>query len=88
MRHRDASAFDTAGLSPLMAAAAKVMPDQDAQTADRLLARYDARCADESGRRLGSSSCSTGSRWSAIAAGRAWQRLHLAPPRWGLPRNR
>lgn len=83
--HCDGVAIDTAGLSPLVTATAKFMPDLDAQLADRywLAATKDTELAtapvlgvilvrDRLEMR------------SAIAAGRAWQRLHLAVTAAGL----
>ena len=83
--HRDGVTVDTAGLSPLVTATAKLMPDLDAQSADRywLAATKDTELAtapvlgvilvrDRLDMR------------SAIAAGRAWQRLHLGATAEGL----
>jgi len=83
--HRDGVTIDTAGLSPLVIATAKFMPDLDAQSADRywLAATKDTELAtapvlgvilvrDRLDMR------------SAIAAGRAWQRLHLGATAEGL----
>ena len=83
--HRDGVTIDTAGLSRLMTATAKLMPDLDAQSADRywLAATKDTELAtapvlgvilvrDRLDMR------------SAIEAGRAWQRLHLAATADGL----
>ncbi len=83
--HRDGVTIDTAGLSPLVIATAKFMPDLDAQSADRywLGATKDTELAtapvlgvilvrDRLDMR------------SAIAAGRGWQRLHLGATAEGL----
>ncbi len=82
--HRDGIGVDTAGLSPLMAAAAKIMPDQDAPTADRYwrdMTRDVQTKAPALGILLVRDRFEMG---SAIAAGRAWQRLHLAATTMGL----
>jgi nitroreductase len=82
--HRDGIGLDTAGLSPLMAAAAKIMPDQDAATADRYwldMTRDVQTVAPVLGIILVRDRLEMG---SAIAAGRAWQRLHLAATTMGL----
>lgn len=82
--HRDGICIDNAGLSPLMAAAAKMMPDQDAATADRYwldMTRDVQTIAPVLGLILVEDRLDMG---SAIAAGRAWQRLHLAATAMGL----
>jgi len=83
-QHRDGIGVDTAGLSPFMAAAAKIMPDQDAPTADRYwrdMTRDVQTKAPALGILLVRDRLDMG---SAIAAGRAWQRLHLAATTMGL----
>jgi nitroreductase len=82
--HRDGIGVDTAGLSPLMAAAAKLLPDQDAATADRYwldMTRDVQTHAPVFGMILVRDRFEMG---SAIGAGRAWQRLHLAATAMGL----
>ncbi len=82
--HRDGIGLDTAGLSPLVAAAAKIMPDQDAPTADRYwldMTRDVQTVAPVLGILLVRDRLEMG---SAIAAGRAWQRLHLAATTMGI----
>jgi hypothetical protein len=82
--HRDGIGVDTAGLSPFMAAAAKMMPDQDAATADKywLDMTSDVQTvAPALGIMLVRDRLEMG---SAIAAGRAWQRLHLAATTMGI----
>jgi len=82
--HRDGIGVDTAGLSPLMAAAAKIMPDQDAASADRYwrdMTRDVQTKAPALGVLLVRDRLDMG---SAIAAGRSWQRLHLAATTMGL----
>jgi nitroreductase len=82
--HRDGIGVDTAGLSPIMAAAAKIMPDQDAATSDRYwldMTRDVQTVAPVLGIILVRDRLEMG---SAIAAGRAWQRLHLAATTMGL----
>jgi hypothetical protein len=83
--HRDGLTVDAFGLSPLMAATAKFMPDLDTKSADRywLAMTRDTELAtapvlgvilvrDRLDMR------------TAIEAGRAWQRLHLAATAEGL----
>jgi len=82
--HRDGIGTDTAGLSPWMAAAAKIMPDQDAATADKYwlgMTRDTQTHAPVLGVILVRDRLEMG---SAIGAGRAWQRLHLAATTMGL----
>jgi hypothetical protein len=82
--HRDGIGVDTAGLSPFMAAAAKILPDQDAATSDRYwldMTRDVQTVAPVLGIILVRDRLEMG---SAIAAGRAWQRLHLAATTMGL----
>ncbi len=77
-RHRDGVTVDTAGLSPLMVKAAKLMPDQDAATADGywLSMTKDTHVGTAAvfGVILVRDRLSMA---DSIAAGRAWQRLHL-----------
>jgi nitroreductase len=82
--HRDGITLDAAGLSPLMAAGAKMLPDQDAATADRYwldMTRDIQTVAPVLGLILVRDRLEMG---SAIAAGRAWQRLHLAATAMGI----
>jgi len=82
--HRDGIGVDTAGLSPLMAVAAKLMPDQDADSADKYwldMTRDVQTHAPVLGIILVRDRLEMG---SAIGAGRAWQRLHLAATTMGL----
>ncbi|HEY0283121.1 MAG TPA: hypothetical protein VGC27_10915 [Rhizomicrobium sp.] len=78
LAHRDGVTTDTAGLSPAMAVAAKLLPDQDARSADKywLAATRDVQAPSAAAfgmvlvmNRLDMA--------GAIAAGRAWQRMHL-----------
>jgi hypothetical protein len=76
--------MDSAGLSPWLAAAAKMMPDQDAATADKYwldMTRDVQTVAPVLGIVLVRDRLEMG---SAIAAGRAWQRLHLAATTMGI----
>ena len=77
-QHRDGVTVDTAGLSPLMVKAAKMMPDQDRATADQywLSMTKDTHVGTASvfGVILVRDRLSMA---DSIAAGRAWQRLHL-----------
>jgi len=82
--HRDGIGLDTAGLSPLMAAGAKMMPDQDAATADKYwvnMTRDVQTVAPVLGLIMVRDRLDMG---NAIGAGRAWQRLHLAATMLGL----
>jgi nitroreductase len=82
--HRDGIGIDTAGLTPLMAMGAKMLPDQDAATADQYwlrMTRDIQTVAPVFGLILVRDRLEMG---SAIAAGRAWQRLHLAATSMGL----
>jgi hypothetical protein len=77
--HRDGVTVDTAGLSPVMTAAAKLLPDPDAATADQywLATTRDSQVstAPVLGVLLVRDRLDMA---AAIEAGRAWQRLHLA----------
>src|ERR1700730_9352439 len=82
--HRDGVTLDTAGLSPLMVAAAKLLPDMDAKSADQYwlsITRDQVRTAPVLGILLVRDRLDMR---SAIVAGRAWQRLHLAATAEGL----
>jgi nitroreductase len=82
--HRDGIGIDTSGVSKLLAAGAKIMPDQDAATADKYwlnMTRDVQTHAPVLGMILVRDRLEMG---SAIAAGRAWQRLHLAATTMGL----
>src|ERR1051326_4558330 len=76
--HRDGVITDTAGLSPIMRVAAKLMPDQDAATADRywLSMTRDVQTATAPvfGMILVRDRLDMA---QAIRAGAAWQQLHL-----------
>ena len=83
--HRDGVVMDTAGLSPVMTVAAKLMPDQDAKSADRywLAMTRDTQVASAPvlGMILVKDRLDMA---QAIDAGRAWQRLHLAATAEGI----
>ena len=82
--HRDGIGIDTAGLTPFMAAMAKILPEQDAATADKYwldMTRDVQTHAPVFGTILVRDRLEMG---SAIGAGRAWQRLHLAATAMGL----
>ncbi len=83
--HRDGVTVDTAGLSPLMTAAAKFMPDLDAQSADRywLAMTRDTELATAPVLGIMLVRDRLDMR-TAIEAGRAWQRLHLAATAQGF----
>src|SRR5262249_33446530 len=83
--HRDGVTIDTSGASPLMTVAGKMLPDLNAAMTDRiwLAATRDVHAATAPGfgmilvrDRLDMQ--------QAIAAGRAWQTLHLAATAEGL----
>ena len=81
---RDGIGTDTAGLSLLMAAASKMLPDLGAANADRYwlgMTRDVQTIAPVLGLILVRDRLQMG---SAIAAGRAWQRLHLAATTMGI----
>lgn len=84
-RHRDGVVTDTAGLSPVMTVAAKLMPDQDAKSADQywLAMTRDTQVASAPvlGMILVKDRLDMA---QAIEAGRAWQRLHLAATAAGI----
>jgi nitroreductase len=82
--HRDGINIDSSGLSPLMAAGAKILPDQDAASADKYwlgMTRDVQTVAPALGIMLVRDRLQMG---SAVAAGRAWQRLHLAATTMGI----
>jgi nitroreductase len=83
--HRDGIATDATGVSPLVAEAAKLLPDLDAQTSDRywLSMTRDTHVATAPvlGLILVRDRLDMA---SALAAGRAWQRFHLAATVAGL----
>jgi nitroreductase len=83
--HRDGITVDTAGLSPVMTVAAKLLPDADAATADRywLATTRDSQVptAPVLGVLLVRDRLDMA---AAIEAGRAWQRLHLGATLAGL----
>lgn len=76
--HRDGITLEASGLSPLMVMGAKMLPDQDAHTADRywldMTREVHAGTAPLFGMILVRDRLDMA---SAISAGRAWQRLHL-----------
>lgn len=78
-QHKDGVTVDTAGLSPLMVKGAKLLPDQDAATADQywlsMTKNTHVGTAAVFGIILVRDRLSMA---DSIAAGRAWQRLHLA----------
>jgi nitroreductase len=84
-RYRDGVTVDTAGLSPLMTGLAKMLPDQDSATADKywLASTRDVQVptAPAFGVLFSSNRLSA---HQAIAAGSAWQQLHLAATEAGL----
>jgi nitroreductase len=83
--HRDGVTVDTAGLSPFMTAASKLLPDLDAASADQYWLAITRDTQVPTAPVLGL--LLVRDRFdmrSAIAAGRAWQRLHLAATAAGL----
>jgi nitroreductase len=83
--HRDGVTVDTAGLSPFMIAASKLLPDLDAVSADRywlsMTRETHVSTAPVLGMLLVRDRLDAP---SALQAGRAWQRLHLAATAEGL----
>ena len=83
--HRDGVTVDTAGLSPFMIAASKLLPDLDAVSADRywlsMTRETHVSTAPVLGVLLVRDRLDAP---SALQAGRAWQRLHLAATAEGL----
>jgi len=83
--HRDGVTLDAAGLSPPMTALAKLLPDMSAQTSDRywlgMTRDVQVPTAPALGVLFVRDRLDMG---GAIAAGRAWQRLHLAIVAAGL----
>jgi hypothetical protein len=77
--HRDGITMDAAGLSPLATAASKLLPDLDARSADRywlsMTRETQVPTAPVLGMLLVRDRLDAP---SALGAGRAWQRLHLA----------
>jgi nitroreductase len=82
--HRDGIGIDSSGVSRLVAAGAKLMPDLNAATADKTwlsMTRDVQTHAPVLGMILVRDRLEMA---SAVAAGRAWQRLHLAATTMGL----
>lgn len=83
--HRDGVTVDTAGLSPLMTAAAKLLPDMDARSADQYWLSMTRDTQVPTAPVLGIILVRDRlDMRTAIQAGRAWQRLHLAATAEGL----
>jgi nitroreductase len=83
--HRDGITVDTAGLSPVMTVAAKLLPDADAATADRYWLATTRGSQVPTAPVLGVLLVRDRlDMAAAIEAGRAWQRLHLAATLAGL----
>ena len=83
--HRDGVTIDTAGLSPFTTAVSKLLPDIDARSADRYWLSITRETQVATAPVLGM--LLVRDRFdmrSAIQAGRAWQRLHLAATVEGL----
>ncbi len=83
--HRDGVTVDTSGISPLMVAASKLLPDLGAKSADQywLAMTRDTHVATASVFGIIFVRDRLDMR-SAIEAGRAWQRLHLAATTEGV----
>jgi nitroreductase len=83
--HRDGVTLDAAGLSPPMTALAKLLPDMSAQSSDKywlgMTRDVQLPTAPALGVLFVRDRLDMG---EAIAAGRAWQRLHLAATAAGL----
>ena len=83
--HRDGISVDTAGLTPLITAAAEMLPDLDADSADHywLASTRDSQVPTAAAFGL----ILVRDRFDmaqAIAAGQAWQRMHLAATLHGI----
>ena len=77
--------LDAAGLSPPMTALAKLLPDTDAKTSDRYWLAMTRDVQVPTAPALGVMFVRDRlDMAAAIAAGRAWQRLHLAATAAGL----
>jgi hypothetical protein len=77
--HRDGVTVDTAGVSPFTAAASKFLPDLDAKSADQYWLSMTSDTQVPTAPVLGMLLVRDRlDMRSAIQAGRAWQRLHLA----------
>jgi nitroreductase len=83
--HRDGVTIDTAGLSPFVTAASKLFPDLDAKSADRYWLSITRETQIPTAPVLGMLLVRDHLNMrTAIQAGRAWQRLHLAATAEGL----
>jgi len=83
--HRDGITLDASGLSPLMIAGAKMLPDIDAASADRYWLDLTRDVQIPSAPVLGAIFVADRlDMKTSIVAGRAWQRLHLALTGAGL----
>jgi len=83
--HRDGVTVDTAGLSPFTTAASKLLPDIDAKSADQYWLSITRATQVPTAPVLGMLLVRDRlDMHSAIQAGRAWQRLHLAATVAGL----
>jgi len=83
--HRYGATVDTAGLSPLMTAVAKLLPDMDAKSADQYWLSMTRDTQVPTAPVLGILAVRNRlDMRSAMEAGRAWQRLHLAATAEGL----
>jgi hypothetical protein len=83
--HRDGVTIDTSGLSPLITAVSKLLPDQDAGSADQYWLSMTRETQVPTAPVLGIVVVRDRlDMRSAIQAGRAWQRLHLAATVEGL----
>jgi len=83
--HRDGVTVDTAGVSPLLATVSKLMPDMDAKSADLYWLSMTRDTQIPTAPVLGVILVRDRlDKRTAIEAGRAWQRLHLAATSEGL----
>ncbi len=83
--HRDGVTLDAAGLSPPMTALAKLLPDMSAKTSDQYWLSMTRDVQVPTAPALGALFVRDRLDMAgAIAAGRAWQRLHLASVAAGL----
>ena len=83
-RHRDGVSIPTAGLSPLIGVLGQLMPEPDGETSGRYWLRSTERQVEATGGFGIIAVDDLDDRAGQVAAGRLWQRLHLALTAEGL----